>query len=156
MQAEFVNPIYQATSDVLQTMLGLEVTRGDLRLIDDEAVVGNDANVIIGLTGSLNGSIHYSFSEEMTLEMVRIMSGMELDEIDKFVSSAVGEIANIISGNATTYLAENDFDCDIVSPQIMIGQSKSFSMANDQALVIPLETEIGEFEINLSVKESEK
>jgi len=155
MKAEFVNPIYQATSDVLNTMLGLEVTRGDLRLVEDDAIVGSDANVIIGLTGSLNGSIHYSFSEEMTLEMVRIMSGMEMDEIDKFVSSAVGEIANIISGNATTYLAEQDYDCDIVSPQILIGQSKSFSMAEEKALVIPLKTEIGEFEINLSVKESE-
>lgn len=155
MKAEFVNPIYKATSDVLRTMLNLDVERGDLRVVEDEAVIGNDANVIIGLTGSLNGSIHYSFSEEMTLEMVRIMSGMEMDEIDKFVSSAVGEIANIISGNATTYLAEQDYDCDIVSPQILIGQSKSFSMAEEKALVIPLKTEIGEFEINLSVKESE-
>ena len=155
MRAEFVNPIYKATSDVLSTMLGLDVKRGDLRLVEDDAIIGSDANVIIGLTGSLNGSIQYSFSEEMTLEMVRIMSGMEMDEIDKFVSSAVGEIANIISGNATTYLAEQDFDCDIVSPQIMIGKNKSFSMATEQALVIPLETEIGEFEINLSVKESE-
>ena len=155
MKAEFVNPIYKATSDVLRTMLNLDVERGDLRVVEDDAVIGNDANVIIGLTGSLNGSIHYSFSEEMTLEMVRIMSGMEMDEIDKFVSSAVGEIANIISGNATTYLAEQDYDCDIVSPQILIGQSKSFSMAEEKALVIPLKTEIGEFEINLSVKESE-
>ena len=155
MKAEFVNPIYKATSDVLRTMLNLDVERGDLRIVEDDAVIGNDANVIIGLTGSLNGSIHYSFSEEMTLEMVRIMSGMEMDEIDKFVSSAVGEIANIISGNATTYLAEQDYDCDIVSPQILIGQSKSFSMAEERALVIPLKTEIGEFEINLSVKESE-
>ena len=155
MKAEFVNPIYKATSDVLRTMLNLDVERGDLRVVEDDAVIGNDANVIIGLTGSLNGSIHYSFSEEMTLEMVRIMSGMEMDEIDKFVSSAVGEIANIISGNATTYLAEQDYDCDIVSPQILIGQSKSFSMAEERALVIPLKTEIGEFEINLSVKESE-
>ncbi len=155
MKAEFVNPIYKATSDVLRTMLNLDVERGDLRVVEDEAVIGNDVNVIIGLTGSLNGSIHYSFSEEMTLEMVRIMSGMEMDEIDKFVSSAVGEIANIISGNATTYLAEQDYDCDIVSPQILIGQSKSFSMAEERALVIPLKTEIGEFEINLSVKESE-
>ena len=34
----------------------------------------------------------------MTLEMVRIMSGLEMKTIDSFVSSALGEVANIIGG----------------------------------------------------------
>ena len=44
------------------------------------------------------------------------MSGMEFDCVDDFVTSAVSEIANIISGNVLTMLAENEIKCDILPP----------------------------------------
>ncbi len=153
MKAEFVNPIYQATNDVLKNMLDIEdIERGEMSM-NEEMVQGSDANVTIGVTGNLSGSILYSFSKEMALEMVEIMSGMKMEELDKFVSSAVGEIANIISGNAVTYLANNGYECDIVPPQVSIGRSKSLSMANKKVLEVPLSTEVGDFTINISVEE---
>ena len=54
-------------------MLNLETQRGDLRVIKD-MVPSNDASVLIGVTGDLKGSILFSFSTDMTLEMVKIMS----------------------------------------------------------------------------------
>ncbi len=150
MKAEFVNPIYQAARDVLKTMMDLDVERGDLKK-HDELISGNEANVAIGVTGDLSGSILFSFDKEMAFTMVESMSGMEVDELDKFVTSALGEIANIISGNAATFLQENDYDCDIVPPRVVIGENKSLSMATDKSLVIPLESEMGEFEINLAI-----
>jgi len=50
----------------------------------------------------------------MTLEMVKILSGMEMDKIDNFASSALGEMANIIGGNALTLLSQYNYTCDIV------------------------------------------
>jgi len=44
------------------------------------------------------------------------MSGMEFDAVDEFVTSAVSEIANIISGNVLTMLAGEDLTCDILPP----------------------------------------
>jgi len=150
MKAEFVNPIYKATSDVLKSMMDLDVKRGDLQKTD-ELISGSEANVSIGLTGDLSGSILFSFDREMALSMVESMSGMEVDELDKFVTSALGEVANIISGNAATSLQEEDYDCDIVPPRVVVGENKSLSMATDTVLIIPLETEMGDFEINLAI-----
>lgn len=150
MKAEFVNPIYQAAREVLKTMMDLEVERGDLKK-HDELISGNEANVAIGVTGDLSGSILFSFDKEMAFTMVESMSGMEVNELDKFVTSALGEIANIISGNAATFLQENDYNCDIVPPRVIIGENKSLSMATDKSLVIPLESEMGDFEINLAI-----
>jgi len=87
-----------------------------------------DANVILGVTGDLQGSVLFAFPKEMALDMVKIMSGMKLDEIDNFVSSALGEIANIIGGNAVTNLASQNYSCDIVPPQVIIGKYKSPSV----------------------------
>ncbi len=154
MKAEYINPFYKATEDVFKTMLDLETERGDLDIVED-MIAGNEANVIIGMTGQLYGTILYSFSRDMTLEMVRIMSGMEMEKLDSFVTSALGEVANIISGNAVTYLANENVSCDIVPPQVIVGENKSISMATEKALRIPLKTDIGEFEINVSIREKE-
>jgi len=48
----------------------------------------------------------------MALEMVKIMSGLEMDDIDNFVSSALGEVGNIISDNALTILTKGNYKCD--------------------------------------------
>jgi len=52
----------------------------------------------------------------MTLEMVKILSGMEMDKIDNFASSALGEMANIIGGNALT-LCHSTITPAILSPR---------------------------------------
>ncbi|MGI6037432.1 MAG: chemotaxis protein CheX [Limnochordia bacterium] len=153
MKAEYINPFYKATKDVFRIMLDLDPTHGPLQVIED-MVPGREANVAIGVTGDLTGSILYCFPKDMVLEMVRIMSGMEMKELDSFVGSALGEVANIISGNAVTYLSEHDYRCDIVPPQVIIGQTSSLSMATNKALLLPLKTSIGDFEINISLRES--
>lgn len=152
MKAEYVNSFYQATQDVLKLMLDMTTQKGDLSVIEG-MINGNDANVLLGVTGDIKGTVLFGFSKDMTLEMVRIMAGMEIDEIDSFVSSALGEVANIIGGNALTLLANNNCICDIVPPQIFVGKYQSFSMANEKSLLLPLTTPIGEFNINISLKE---
>jgi len=152
MKAEYINPFYKAAQDVFERMLDLNTERVNLGVVE-EMVTGKEANVIIGMTGDLAGTVLFSFPKEMTFEMVKIMSGMEVDKLDSFVTSALGEVANIISGNAATYLSLEKYNCDIVPPQIIIGVNKSISLATDKALFLTLRTEIGEFDINLSIKE---
>lgn len=153
MRAEYINSFYQATQDVFKLMLDLGVKKNDLKVVED-MVNSRDANVILGVTGDLKGSILFSFTKEMALKMVNIMSGMSMDTIDNFVSSALGEVANIIGGNAITILSNHDYNCDIVPPQIFIGEYKSMSMANKKALLLVLGTEIGEFDINIFLSQN--
>ncbi|NLB87808.1 MAG: chemotaxis protein CheX [Syntrophomonadaceae bacterium] len=153
MKAEYVNSFYKATLDVLKLMLDIEVKQGTLGVVEG-LVPSRDVSVIIGVTGDLKGSILFSFPEDMALEMVYIMSGMRMDSIDNFVSSALGEVANIIGGNALNNLSQVNYICDIVPPQILIGRYESVSMANEKAIRIPLITEIGEFDITIYLKEN--
>lgn len=153
MKSQYINSFYKAVMDVFKLMLDIKPEKGELRVVND-MVTGNDANVTIGITGDLSGSVLFGFPKDMSLEMVRIMSGVEMKKLDSFISSALGEMVNIISGNAVTNLSRENYKCDIVPPQIIMGQNKSISMATDKALVLPMETEIGGFEINISLKET--
>ena len=152
MKSEYVNSIYKAAKHVFQLLVDIEPQRGDLKVVEDFAS-NKDANVELGVKGDLKGTILFSFPKNMTLEMVKIMSGMEMDKIDNFASSALGEIANIIGGNALSLLAQYNYSCDIEPPQIFVGDYKSLTVGNEKALLLPLLTPIGEFDITIFLKE---
>lgn len=150
MRVEYINPFFQATNDVFSVMLSLQTKRGDLRA-SEELIPVHEANVAIGVTGHMRGSLLFSFPENMALQMVKIMSGMEMNRLDAFVTSALSEVANMISGNALTLLSQNKLICDISPPQIIVGKGGSMSMATEKAIVLPLQTDIGTFEISVSL-----
>lgn len=153
MKAEYINSFYIATQDVFKLMFDLNVEKNELKVIED-MIPSKDLSVLLGVTGDLKGSILFSFPDDMTLDMVQIMAGMKMDKIDTFVSSALGEIANIIGGNALTNLASNDYQCDITPPQVFVGQHKTISPSEEKALLINLETTIGDFDINIFLSEN--
>lgn len=103
----------EATRSVFQLML-------DLSEIDNhpgKELSGNDViDVCIGVTGDLEGEVIYRFPNSTSINMVKIMSSMDIDTVDDFVTSAVSEISNIISGNVMTMLAGNGLNCDILPP----------------------------------------
>ena len=156
MQADYINPIYRAAGDVLKKMFDLEVTRGEME-IRDNFVATKKANISIGITGDLEGTVLFSFSQAIGLEIVEDMAGMEMEELNKFVTSAIGELANIISGNAiSNFQDESKYNCDLVPPQIIIGKSKTISTASEKVLFLPLKTEMGEFDLNISISASKE
>lgn len=148
MKAEYINPFYSATQDVFNLMFDLKVEKNDLKISKD-ILPSKDLSVLIGVTGDLQGTILFSFPNDMGLELVEIMSGMKLDKVDTFVSSALGEVANIIGGNALTSLSANDYICNITPPRIFVGQHETFASEEEQTLVINLGTDIGDFDINI-------
>ncbi|HIP92531.1 MAG TPA: chemotaxis protein CheX [Thermotoga sp.] len=154
MKAEYLNPFFIATKDVFKLMLDLDVKKGNVEVVS-EMVPSKEANVILGVTGDLQGSVIFSFPKKMALDMVKIMSGMEFKEIDNFVSSALGEVANIIGGNAMTNLVAKNYKCNIAPPQVIIGKHKSLSIASKQAIKLSMITSIGEFDVIIFLAEKQ-
>ncbi len=111
------NTFYEATKDVFKMMLGLDIAQ-----LEAQAAAGGEetVHVTIELIGDLTGSVVYSFPKSTTLNIVKTLSGMEAEMIDDFATSMLGEISNIISGNAVTSLSSLNYQCDIKPPQIAI------------------------------------
>jgi chemotaxis protein CheX len=115
LTASLYEPFLEATRNVFQLML-------DLSDISDqpaeEFVCDDELDISIGVVGDLVGEVIYRFPHTTSLGMVNIMSGMEMSSVDDFVTSAISEIANIISGNVLTMLAGNNLNCDILPPAL--------------------------------------
>jgi chemotaxis protein CheX len=80
--------------------------------------------------------------------MVNVMSGMQFDSVDAFVTSAISEIANIISGNVLSALSENDMDCDILPPvQCTLDDEKTYEIEASRCI----STSIGEICLDIKL-----
>lgn len=148
MNVNFLTPFSDAASQTFKLLLDLDVTT-DLAQKEENLLENSDkVDIVIEITGDLAGEVMYSFPKNTTLEMVKMMSGMEFSEIDEFVKSALGEIANIISGNAMTGLSQSQLVCDIRPPKIV--ESKSNPMEEGYTIQsAKVKTAIGDVELNL-------
>jgi len=152
LKVEQINPIYIASRDVFKKMFGWDVEKGQLQIVE-EIDTRNMTNVSIGITGDLKGTILFSFPEGFVLKIVEEMSGMKFEKVDKFVASAIGELANIISGNAMNGFSGNNYNCDIVPPQISLGKGKTFTTATDKVLLINMQSQGYTFDLFISIAE---
>ncbi|MFW6035068.1 MAG: chemotaxis protein CheX [Halothermotrichaceae bacterium] len=148
---QIVNPFYNAANTVLNNMFQIKVERRNIEL-KDNIITTKKANINIGVSGDLTGSVIYSFSESMALNIAAKMAGMEMNELNELVGSAVGELANIISGNAVTNLSKNNYQCDIVPPEVILGTGKNLLITVDNIISVSMNSDLGEFDINISIE----
>jgi chemotaxis protein CheX len=135
-----------ATRDVLKTMLDVNSMKENPGGLQDK----EELSISIQVTGSLMGEIIYRFPKETSLNMVKIMSGgMDFEEVDDFVTSAVGEIANIISGKALISLSEQKIVCDILPPKILSESEDSKSEDLNSGIRTQIQSNVGSIEIDI-------
>ncbi|WP_457944579.1 chemotaxis protein CheX [Caproiciproducens sp. LBM24188] len=142
-------PFSKATGEAFKMMLNLEASTEEPEVRDVVPNTGSDLNIAIDVTGDLTGEVLYRFPKKTALEMVKIMCGMEFEEIDEFVTSAMGEIANIISGNAMTGLSEQNIICDIQPPKVLVGEYEMAQVL--PVLCANVRTGVGDVELDVQL-----
>ena len=121
VNTQLINPFISATLDLMKVMAGMKVTKKDLFLKKDYRLFG-DVSGIMNFTGNIEGSVVVSFSEELARIIIgKIMNynPITLDEME--IKGGVGEIVNIISGNAKAALANTEYNHQITLPTVVTG-----------------------------------
>ncbi len=153
MKVEFVNPFIQAASEVLESDLGGETTRGNIRM-QKSAVTTDEVTALLGVTGAVAGVVLYSMSEQTARGIVSRMLGQEFETFDELAQSGIGEMGNVITGRAGVLLAEAGFPSNITPPALVMGKSTLVTTLDLNRLVFPLETEVGTLEIQVVLREA--
>jgi chemotaxis protein CheX len=149
MDAKLINPFIKATVNVLKTMALVKSTAGKPYLKNNN-IANGDVTGVIGVTGAANGSISVTFVEGSILQIVSNMFGEEMQELNSEVSDAVGEIANMISGQARMELEASGTVFEGSIPSVVTGKNHEISHITDgPKIAIPFTTEAGEFTVEL-------
>jgi chemotaxis protein CheX len=118
---KLINPYVSSVLDLMTTMAGMHVERKDLFLKKNYRLFG-DISGIMNFSGRIEGSVTVSFTEELAKEVVAKIMGISSSDItDDDLRDGVGELINIISGNAKAALSETEFSHEIALPAVIRG-----------------------------------
>jgi chemotaxis protein CheX len=153
MDVELVNPFIDATLHVLETMASTKAQAGKPYLKKDQVARG-DVSSVIGLTGEATGMMSLTFTEKGILPIVSNMFGEEMKEINDEIKDAVGEIGNMISGQARQKLEERGRSLKAAIPTVIMGKNHSITRVTTAPVIaIPFSTDSGEFTIEVCFEE---
>ena len=147
MDVKLINPFINATMNILETMAFTKSQAGQPYLKKDDAAHG-DVSGVIGFTGETNGTVSVTFDETCILKIVSNMFGEEMKEINNEITDAVGEITNMISGQARKELEEMGKLFHGAIPSVISGKNhKLETMTKGPRIAIPFKTDARGFTI---------
>lgn len=151
LKVEYINPFVIASFSVLEMVLSSKPTKGDLAM-QPTTFTSQQCNVVCGVTGQVQGQVIYGMSLVTADRIASTMLGQPIKVFDQLAASAIGELGNMISGNAMQHLSEAGWICDITPPTIIRGQHVKISTISIPAIVIPITLEQGEMSITVGLQ----
>ncbi|MBW1697433.1 MAG: chemotaxis protein CheX [Deltaproteobacteria bacterium] len=149
MDVKVVNPFIDATLKVLETMAHVRVIPGKPYVKKDNIAKG-DVSGIIGITGESNGTISVTFDKSSILRIVSSMFGEQVSELNAEIADAVGELTNMISGQARRKLEELGKIYEAAIPSVVIGKNHRIThITTGPIIAIPFTTDGGHFTIEI-------
>ncbi len=152
INAEYVNPFLEAASAVFKSIVGVDLRRGKL-VIKESPIPSMDVSIIIGITGGVTGEVVYSMGFNMVTKIADILApGLTPEQIKSEYKDIIGELANMITGNAMNLFASSGKTIDITTPTVVEGKDFTITMVKQTTLGINLYSPMGQLEMNIALK----
>ncbi|MDR0337186.1 MAG: chemotaxis protein CheX [Planctomycetaceae bacterium] len=147
VRVEFINPFIIAVTKTLETMVGCKVTREAPQLKKNPQTL-YPISGIIGLSGVVAGTVVLTMSKELALKSASAMLMEDRKELDADVFDAVGELTNVIAGNAKAQLEE--YKLSLSLPNVINGESTELRFPEScQPITIPFQTDFGPMAVEI-------
>jgi len=154
MKVEFIKPFVNAAYKVLQQEVKVEeIEKGELNIVESTST-SREVTVMIGVTGDVQGIVLYGLTERTAKLMVSALTGERVPVFNRLVESAIAEMGNMITGQASADLEQAGYICRITPPTVVVGRGAIISTVSIPKLVIPLITPLGDLEICVALREN--
>ncbi len=153
MDVAIINPFLSASLDLFKSMFGIEATPGAAYLLNDQVGHRWEISGVLGITGDYHGIVAFRLPRMLAdklLEKSGVTTANETERADT-VNGMIGELTNIISGNASNQFA--DHSIDISPPVVVLGNNHQISWPKIAPVIgIPFSTPFGPFEVDICIK----
>jgi len=153
MDIAIINPFLSASLALFKDMFAIEAKAGAAYLLGDQVGHRWEISGVLGITGDYHGIVAFRLPRMLAdklLEKSGVTTATEAERTDT-VNGMIGELANIISGNASNKFV--DHSIDISPPIVVIGENHQISWPKIAPVVgIPFQTPFGPFEVDICIK----
>lgn len=133
-------------------MLNCEVERGDISL-NANFQPEHEVSGIIGLSGKMSGTVVISLERNVAISATGALLGEVPESIDTNVIDTVGELTNMIAGQAKGGLEQ--FDMALALPTVITGKNHIISFGSvAQTICIPYSCKWGDLTVEVGIAEN--
>ena len=120
METVYSKIFITAWNTVIGSFSSRHIISADVSTAKKYPIGNRGIHVIIGIIGDINGQISMSMNAETGKALAsEMLGGMEITEVDEMVTSAVGELCNMIMGNACSTISSYETNVDITPPTVV-------------------------------------
>ena len=133
---KIVNPYIAATVDLLTTMAGLHAERKEVFLKKNYRLFG-DVSAIMALSGKVEGEVTVCFEERLARIVVSTIMSTTPESLTKEeLRDGIGEVVNIVAGNAKAALAATEYSHEIALPAVVFGRGHEIAHPGNAPCIV--------------------
>jgi chemotaxis protein CheX len=152
IRAALLEPFIEATRTTLAEMAGVEPAVAAVYQATRDHPPG-DIAAMVALTSPALRTLVIAYPERTAAALAkRIMTVGAVDVDDSLIRDCVGEIANVVAGQAKALLAATPYRFVFALPKVVAGAGALEDEADVDCLVIAFDSACGRFALRLSVQ----
>ena len=152
MDVKMISPFLSALFEVLPALGLTDLKRGNI-VMKDKLMATMEVTTLVGLSDDLRGNVIYCMSEDTAKNTASIMMmGMPVEEFDEMAQSAISEMANMVTANASTAFSSQGINVSISPPTLITGENVTVMVSQVRTLAIEVLTGAGIIEINVGLE----
>ena len=156
MKAEYANLFIKSAMTVFRREIKVSMTRKSLSR-KSAPVPSLPMSIVIGVTGAIRGQVVYSMDTNFAYSVAKAMIPNRLPtDLRKLTSSAVSELANMITGQASIAMAGEHQLIHLTPPAVFTGTDMTVDFLSIPTICLSMISEIGSMEINIAFTEGIK
>lgn len=150
MNIKLINPFLQSFNTIMP-QLGFDIEKGDV--IVKEKIGGSGIAISVGITGDVKGNVIYMISEEGGKRIAcKMMMGMPVEELDDMAKSALSELSNMLTANASINYFNDGINTDISTPVLVTGKEMNVKVDADQIICVKMKADDVDIDINIAIE----
>ena len=152
LNVDYINPFIEALINTFVTMIGEKPIREKIMIKGE----GDDifgVSAIIGLAGEASGSVVLTLNEDTAKSVVGKFTGATFDSLTSDVIDGVGELTNIIAGDAKNRLSTKGYKFQIGLPKVVAGRNYIImNTKNVPCIVVKFGSPLGNLSLEVCLK----
>lgn len=149
MDVKYINPFLNSFFNILPQLGFSNVEKESISLSDEINSKGILIN--LGIVGDFKGNIIYNIDYEAGKQIAsKMMMGMPVEELNELAQSALSELSNMLTGNASINLANVGINVNISTPTLMYGQDMHIKVNTDRILNIKIKADNIPIDVNIA------
>jgi len=141
VDVRLINPFIGAVTGIMPQIGFSNITRKGISLKEKKFMVSGVV-LTLGIVGDKKGNVVYSIDMDGAKKIAStMMMGMPVDQLDDMSKSALSELSNMLTANASINFSNDGINVDISVPTMMYGEDIEINLQKDNVVCIDFDVD---------------